>query len=264
MKRTTADNSVLSKDIKYALERDELLLHYQPIIDLQNHCVSGTEALLRWQHPRLGLIGPIEFIPLAEQQNLMMPISDWVMRQACAQCRTWQEKCAAPLTMSVNISAPLFDDPTFTETVTHNIKDTGIDPNCLILEITESTVMNNPDQALKTLADLHELGVNLALDDFGTGYSSLSYLKNFPVDTIKIDRSFMHELATDPANLTIIKSILMLANGLNMRAVVAEGVETEQQKQILADNGVRYFQGFYFSKPLSADDCEGFIQDYHA
>lgn len=249
---------MLSNDLHQAINKDEFILHYQPVIDGQNNQVIAVEALIRWQHPKLGLIGPGHFIHIAEKQGLILLISEWVIKQACSQLKTWQDTINADLMMSVNISAHLFEDPRLTDKIKSLIDECQIKPESLRLEITESTIMHHPDAAIKTLNDLHDLQLSLAVDDFGTGYSSLSYLKNFPVDTIKVDRSFVHDLETDHVNITIIKSILMLAEGLNMQAVI-EGVETEAQKRILIENGVRYFQGYYFSKPLTVTDCETYI-----
>lgn len=252
---------MLSNDLHRALKEDEFVLHYQPIVDCLSGTVTGVEALIRWQHPTLGLLGPNEFVHIAEKQGLIMQVSDWVMLHACQQCELWHQSLNQDLKISINISAQLFEDPTFIDKINFVIDRTHIPPESISLEITESTIMHDPESAIKTLKKLSQFGINLAVDDFGTGYSSLSYLKNFPVNRLKVDRAFVKDLESDPVNITIIKSILMLAEGLDMQVVI-EGVETQVQLDILKGIGAQTIQGYLFSRPLNMEACEKFIQEF--
>jgi diguanylate cyclase (GGDEF)-like protein/PAS domain S-box-containing protein len=246
----------IENDLRRAVERQELRLHYQPIISLRDFSLSGFEALLRWQHPRQGNIPPSEFIPIAEDTGLIVPISQWVLHTACQQMMYWcnQYPEAAALTISVNLSSKHFTAHLVNDIHTA-LADTHLPPERLKLEITESVLMENAETAVATLQELKELGVQLAIDDFGTGYSSLSYLHRFPIDTLKIDRSFVNRLDTDPEQLAIVRNIMSLAWNLGID-VVAEGVERSKQLTQLRSLQCELAQGFYFSKPISAEQAE--------
>ena len=240
--------------LRGAVERDELVLHYQPQIDLTRGEIVGVEALVRWQHPERGLLGPMEFIPLAEENGLIVPIGEWVLRTACAQARAWQEAGLRPIRVAVNLSVRQFYQKNLVETVARILEQTGLDSRYLELEITESCLMQNTRTTVALLAELNRLGMRISIDDFGTGYSSLSYLKRFPVDTLKIDRSFICDIGTDHDDDAIVKAIIALAQSLELR-VVAEGVETPEQLHFLRTHGCNEIQGYLISRPLPADEA---------
>ena len=240
--------------LRRALERGEFVLHYQPQIDLTRGEIVGVEALVRWQHPERGLLGPMEFIPLAEENGLIVPIGEWVLRTACAQARAWQEAGLRPIRVAVNLSVRQFYQKNLVETVARILEQTGLDSRYLELEITESCLMQNTQTTVALLAELNRLGMRISIDDFGTGYSSLSYLKRFPVDTLKIDRSFVCDIGTDPDDDAIVKAIIALAQSLELR-VVAEGVETPEQLHFLRTHGCNEIQGYLISRPLPADEA---------
>ncbi len=239
----------LDTDLRRALDRDELRLHYQPIVDLAGGQVVGAEALLRWAHPRLGTIPPDRFIPLAEESGLILPIGRWVIETAVAQALAWDGR--APLRMSVNLSARQFGTADLAEVVASILGATGLPPERLELELTESTLMDRADSSVETLRSLRALGVRLALDDFGTGYSSLAYLQRLPLDTIKVDRSFVAEVVGDPTARSIVGAVVSLAHGLGIE-VVAEGIETAEQLEVLRALGCDRGQGFLFARPVPA------------
>jgi diguanylate cyclase (GGDEF)-like protein len=245
VKRLTLENQ-----LRGAIERDELVLHYQPIVNLASGQVDGAEALLRWNHPVLGLVPPLEFIPLAEESGLIIPIGRWVLRSACTQARAWQDAGLPPLRLSVNLSARQFQKD-LVDTVATVLRETGLEPQRLDLELNESVVMQNPEMAVATLDALDRMGVRLSIDDFGTGYSSLSYLKRFPIDTLKIDRTFVRDVPDDSGDMKIIAAIITLAHGLDIR-VVAEGVESAAQLSFMHELHCDAMQGYLFSKPLPA------------
>ncbi len=236
-----------------ALERDELLLHYQPIIDLERSSPIGVEALLRWRHPEQGLIPPLEFIPLAEETGLIVPIGNWVLQQGCEDLTAWN--AARPnddrLTLSVNVSGRQLSHPDFIIQLTQILSKNDVNPQNIVLEITESTLVDDSDDLRRLLDEISALGVRLALDDFGTGYSSLAHLKNLPVDLVKIDGAFTRGLGSDTGDAALVSAIINMANALGISAV-AEGVETEQQLQMLRELGCRYAQGYHFAKPAAA------------
>jgi diguanylate cyclase (GGDEF)-like protein len=253
MNATALQRLALESSLRKALAQDELVLHYQPILDVASRRVHGVEALLRWRHSELGLVPPAEFIPLAEVTGLILPMGSWVLRTACAQARAWQDRHPG-LTVAVNLSARQFQEPSLVAQVTDALADTGLEPRCLQLEITESSAMQNAQSAIQTLRELKALGVGLSIDDFGTGYSSLSYLKRFPIDTLKIDQSFIRDIGSDPDDAAIASAIIALAHVLKLK-VVAEGVETAGQLEFLTAHGCDRTQGYLFSRPLSADLC---------
>jgi diguanylate cyclase (GGDEF)-like protein len=236
-----------------ALERCELLLHYQPVVELHGGTTVGVEALIRWDHPDQGLVAPGRFIPVAEESGLIIPIGAWVLEEACHQLRHWQRGAGVGGSVEVNLSARQIDDPGIVATVEEILVRTGLAPEHLTLEITESALMRDAAAALVVLRSLKELGVLLAIDDFGTGYSSLSYLQRFPLDILKVDRMFVHELEADSGGREIVAAVVGLAHALGLE-VVAEGVETEPQLEILRSLECDFAQGFLFSRPVPAAD----------
>jgi diguanylate cyclase (GGDEF)-like protein len=241
----------IETELRRALERQELELHYQPMIDLSTGLTSGAEALLRWHHPTRGLISPAEFIPIAEDCRLILPIGEWVLGEACRQAQRW---AAAGLwfgTMAVNVSAVQFREHKFAERVFAILGEAGMDPKQLELELTESVLMTGVESTSSTLQTLRGKGVQVALDDFGTGYSSLSYLQRFPVDCLKIDQSFIRQISTVGAQSTLVTAIINMAHTLELR-VVAEGVETKEELQFITERGCDEGQGYYFSRPLTS------------
>jgi len=250
----------LESDLRRALEKDELCVYYQPIVSLASGELHGFEALVRWQHPERGIVAPDDFVPLAEETGLILPIGLRVLRDACNQLRKWQQYSLShrDLIMSVNLSGKQLMQPDLIERIEEVLHESQINPWHLKLEITETVVMENPELAAVTLAKLRSLGVRLSIDDFGTGYSSLSYLNRFPVDTLKIDRSFVTSMNAADENLQIVKTIITLAGNLGMQ-VVAEGVETEEQWEQLRSLKCQYGQGFLFSKPLEVTDADLFV-----
>jgi diguanylate cyclase (GGDEF)-like protein len=244
----------LENDLRRAAERQELLVHYQPIVSLETNRLAGFEALARWRHPRRGFVSPADFISIAEETGLIVELGQWVLRESCCQMRAWQLENPRhkTLTISVNLSGKQFTQPNLIEQIRETLEETGLDPRCLKLEITESVVMENAEIAKSMLMQLRALGVKLSIDDFGTGYSSLSYLHRFPVNTLKIDRSFISSMSVGDENMEIVRTILTLANNLGMD-VVAEGVETGKQLAQLKEMRCEYGQGYLFSKPLSVE-----------
>ncbi|HUQ29058.1 MAG TPA: EAL domain-containing protein [Usitatibacter sp.] len=247
----------LETDLRHALERHEFELHYQPRVSLISGRISGLEALLRWHHPRHGLIMPGEFIPILEDSGIIVAVGEWVLRTACEQARRWQRQGLAR-TIAVNLSARQFHQRDLDQVIARIIEETGIDPTLLELELTESVLMREPEEAANTLRNLEAMGVRLAIDDFGTGYSSLAYLKRFPIESLKIDRSFIRDVTGNPEDAAITHAIIQLAHSLGLR-VVAEGVETSAQLTYLRDNGCDEVQGFLFSAPLNAKAAQALI-----
>jgi diguanylate cyclase (GGDEF)-like protein/PAS domain S-box-containing protein len=242
----------LKGDLERALERGEFALLYQPIIHLKSGQVTGVEALLRWHHPRRGVVGPTEFIPVAEETGLIIPLGRWVLNEACRQATAWDLETPAPLRMSVNVSGRQIHQPGFADEVAHILAATGLDPARLTLELTESVLMQDVEVTTATLGELKRLGVRLAIDDFGTGYSSLSYLRRFPIDELKIDRSFVATVNVGPDQSALVRSILKLGDTLHLETV-AEGIEEADQLAELQGLGADLGQGFYFAKPLSSE-----------
>jgi len=245
---------LLESRLKQALARSELALHYQPKLDIRSGRLMGWEALLRWQSPELGEVGPAEFIPVAEQSGLILPIGEWVLREACRQMRAWQDLGLAAGSMAVNLSMRQFRQKDLTGAISAALSDAGLAPGDLELEITESSIMDDLASAATVLAELEQLGIRIAVDDFGTGYSSLSYLKTFSIQCLKIDRSFIRDIPGDENDTAIVRTIIALANNLGL-IVVAEGVETDAQRAYLLANHCDQAQGYLFSRPLPAEDC---------
>jgi EAL domain-containing protein (putative c-di-GMP-specific phosphodiesterase class I) len=233
------------------VERDELRLEYQPIVDLATRSVSGLETLLRWQHPTRGLISPLDFIPLAEQSGLIIPIGRWVMLHACAHARHWSRTLPEqkPVTVTVNLSARQLGDENLLDDVANAVRVAGLRQDQLVLELTESTLLANSEETVQILTSLKAMGVRLAIDDFGTGYSSLSYLHRFPIDVLKIDKSFVDSIADGPGTGALAGAVIALGESLGLRTV-AEGIETEAQHTALARMGCKFGQGYLFSPPL--------------
>ncbi|HUF80785.1 MAG TPA: EAL domain-containing protein, partial [Burkholderiales bacterium] len=258
MNTGTAERLALESKLRHALERGELSVHYQPKLDIRTQQVAGAEALLRWTHPELGAISPADFIPLAEETGLIVPIGAWVLREATAQARRWQESGMPGVRVAVNLSARQFRDPALGQHVARALAEAGLDPRLLELEITESMVMQEPEKATALLKELKAMGLYLSIDDFGTGYSSLAYLKRFPIDSLKIDRSFIKGIPADTDDLAITQAVIAMAHGLRLRTV-AEGVETEEQLDWLKRFGCEEIQGYLFSKPLPAEEAGRFL-----
>jgi len=246
---------VLESNLRPGLERREFFVQYQPQVSSVDFHLVGMEALVRWQHPNLGLLYPTEFIHLAEDSGLIIPLGDWVFRSACLQNKAWQDAALVPMRLAVNFSARQFQQPSFISRVEEILKETNLDPTWLELEITESSIMKDPDKAIERLLELKMMGIKVAIDDFGTGYSSLNYLKRFPIDTLKIDRSFVSDLCKDPHDTAIVRAIITLGHALDL-TVIAEGVETREQLESLKELECDVVQGFLFSKALSSEDFE--------
>ena len=242
----------VESELRRALEQDELRLYYQPKVRAHNGRGTGAEVLVRWAHPERGLVSPVEFIPIAEETGLIVPLGEWVLRAACAQTKAWLDAGLRVPRITVNVSGKQFHAPQMTETVVSALKASGLAPQYLGIELTESAVMGNAERHIRTLHELKALGVTLSIDDFGTGYSSLSYLKRFPLDELKIDRSFVSGVDTDPDNAAIVIAIIAMAHCLGL-SVVAEGVETEAQHAFLKSKACDECQGFLFAKPMPAE-----------
>lgn len=249
----------LEGNLRGALDRDEFLLHYQPKIDLKTGEISGVEALLRWKHPERGLIQPLQFVPIAEESGLIVPIGQWVLLEACRQARAWLDAGLPPVRVAVNVSALEFMAKDFVSGVRAALISTGVAPQTLELELTETVLMLDAEAAVRSLHALKAIGVQLAVDDFGTGYSSFSYLRRFPLDALKVDRSFVNEISPNSANATILSAMINIGKSLNHR-VVAEGVETRDQLHFLQKEGCSEGQGFFFCHPVIADKFAEFLQ----
>ena len=256
LNRAAVERMDLERDLRVAVERGELQLHYQPLIDVSTHSMYGVEALLRWRSARRGLVPPSVFIPVAEQSGLIGRIGEWVLREACRQTRAWQQAGVGSFVVSVNVSGMQFKDRGFVTTVQSALSSSGLDPRLLVIEATETIVLENRESTLEMLRALRQLGVSVALDDFGTGYSSLAYLKRFPLDTLKIDRSFVSEVDAHADDVAIVRAIVALATTLGFD-VVAEGVETKAQADRLLALGCTRMQGYLFSRPVPADEIAG-------
>lgn len=258
LKRLALENS-----LRRALERLEFEVYYQPRVDVGTGRIVGAEALVRWRHPELGLISPAEFIPLAEDTGLIVLIGEWVLRVACARCTAWRDAGLAPMSVAVNLSARQFQQPYLSAMVIGILQETGLGPHQLELELTESSIMQNAESAVRALGELKKAGVKIAIDDFGTGYSSLGYLKRLPIDMLKVDKSFVRDMTTDPDDATLVTAIIKLAHNLRLK-VVAEGVETEEQLRFLRRLGCDEWQGYLCSEPLPAEAFEELLRGERA
>jgi diguanylate cyclase (GGDEF)-like protein len=248
LKRLTLENK-----LRRAIERNEFIVYYQPKVDINTWQIVGAEALVRWKDPELGLVSPAEFIPLAEETGLIVPIGNWVSKTACAQIKQWHSEGFDCLGISVNLCARQFQEQDLVSTVIEILEQSELEPKYLELEITESSIMTNADFAVKVLTELKQMGIRVSVDDFGTGFSSLGYLKRLPIDILKIDQSFVRDVSTDPDDAALVMAIITLAHNLRLK-VIAEGVETEEQLRILRLLRCDEIQGYLFSKPLPADE----------
>ncbi|MFQ5949715.1 MAG: putative bifunctional diguanylate cyclase/phosphodiesterase, partial [Nitrospiria bacterium] len=253
MTAIASDRTTLEWDLRGALERKELALNYQPIIDLQTGRMIGTEALLRWNHPHRGILPPEKFIPLAEESELIVQIGEWVLLTACKQLKEWRDRYALNIHMSVNMSSRQFNYETFPKILAKSLEESGLLPALLTLEITESLMMDGGKGVVGKLGAIKKMGIRLSIDDFGTGYSSLSYLSRFPIDFLKIDKSFIHNVAIDPNNMNLIEAIITMAHSMKLK-VIAEGIETHKELAFLRDHGCDAAQGDYYSKPILAGE----------
>ena len=258
MQPAANERFLMESQLRQAIERNELELHYQPKVRLENGRIVGVEALVRWRHPECGLVPPMRFIPLAEETGLIVPMGEWITREACEQVRRWQDDHIKDVSIAINLSSRQFLQPDIVASVRAAVEATGIDPGCLEFELTESLAMGNPEKSAAIMEDFKALGVSLSVDDFGTGYSNLSHLLRFPVDKIKIDQSFIRTMMENMEAQAIVKAIISMGRTLKL-TVVAEGVETEEEFSLLAQNRCHEIQGYYFSKPLPAEQCSQFI-----
>jgi EAL domain-containing protein (putative c-di-GMP-specific phosphodiesterase class I) len=254
------ERMMLENSMRRALEREEFFLVYQPQVDARTGQITGMEALLRWQHPDLGLLAPDKFIYLAEENNFIIPLGEWVLRTACRQNKAWQNQGLPTVRVAVNLSAKQFGQYHLDQVIASTLLDTGLAPEYLELEITESTIMKDAEQNTVILQKLREMGITLAIDDFGTGYSSLSYLKKFPLNRLKIDRAFVRDITTNPDDAAIAEIIIDIARALKLN-VIAEGVETRAQMQFLSFNNCVEMQGYLFSRPVRAEEFAVQLKD---
>jgi predicted signal transduction protein with EAL and GGDEF domain len=254
MTTTALQRLTLENDLRRALERSEFEVHYQPIVDAYTGTVVGAEALLRWRHPELGLLLPSEFIPIAEENGLIVPMGEWILQEACSQNRAWQDAGLPRIRVGVNLSSRQLKRR-LSDTISRALQSSGLEPRYLSLELTESVLVNHHKEGTEALHALRAMGLHLAVDDFGTGYSSFSYLKHFPLDTLKIDRSFIREIATHPDDAAITTAIIAMGHALGLR-VIAEGVETEAHLSLLQKQGCDEIQGYLVGRPVPAERFE--------
>lgn len=250
----------LETNLRRALTEQEFLVYYQPKICLQTSRIVGAEALVRWQMPGMGLIPPTEFIPISEEIGLILPLGRWVLEQVCKQTSAWRAELAPDIVVSVNISPKQFQDPSLSKFIEQTLQETKLPPSALQLEITEGLLMGELDLLLPVFEAIKNLGVSISLDDFGTGFSSLSYLQRFPIDNLKIDRSFIHKIPANQDSVVLTHAIIAMAKALGM-SVTAEGVENAEQMLFLTDSGCQEMQGFYFSQPLPVEQFEKLLQN---
>ena len=251
----------IEDDMRAGLERGEFVLHYQPKLHLGSNRITGMEALVRWNHPEQGFMSPAEFIPVAERSKLIVPLGEWVLREACTRNKAWTDAGHAPIKVAVNLSSVQFRETELAAVISGVLKDTGLDPTQLELEITESLAMRNPEATIEVCTEIHGLGVSLSIDDFGTGYSSLSYLKDFPVQRIKIDKAFIDDINHDDNTGAIARAVTTLGHSFGME-ITAEGVETEEQLIFLRSLGCDEIQGYYFSRPLPEEEFGEFLKNF--
>jgi predicted signal transduction protein with EAL and GGDEF domain len=261
LKSHTVEKLALESHLRHAVERSEFEVFYQAKVSIQTGEIRGVEALLRWHNPTLGHVSPAQFIPLTEETGMIITIGRWVIRQACEQIRNWNGQALPPVCISVNLSPRQFSDPELVPFIKRTLVETGIEPARLELEITESMVMHNAERSLKKLNEIKALGIRIAIDDFGTGYSSLSQLKRFPVDTLKVDRSFIRELETEEEDRAITQAIITMGKTLGL-TIVAEGVETAEQQSFLSKHACDEIQGYYFSKPIPCAEFERLLRTH--
>jgi EAL domain-containing protein (putative c-di-GMP-specific phosphodiesterase class I) len=260
MNTDAASRFMLENNLRQALERKEFVLYYQPIVELSTGRIAGVEALVRWMHPRLGLLSPLEFIPMAEETGLIIPIGEWILENVCMQGKKWNEAGFSPFRMTVNLSMRQISHDAVMKLVLNALEKSYLDPIHLELELTESIVMQNVEQTIATLYELKSAGIQISLDDFGMGFSSLSYLKNLPLNSLKLDRSFVSGLANESKNGSISKAIIDLAHSLSLK-VIAEGVETCDQLELLRSWSCDEVQGYLFSRPNSVEEITLLMTD---
>ena len=254
LRDTALSRMALENELRRALERGEFELHYQPKVDMVTGRMIGMEALLRWNHPDLGLVPPLDFIPLAEETGLIIPIGEWVLKTACAQTKMWHDQ-GFDLNIAVNLSPRQFQQTDLVGTINEIVRASGCDPGCLNLEVTESSIMNNAESAVTTLRELRSTGIKISIDDFGTGYSSLGVLKDLPIDVLKIDKTFVNDVTSKPDDAALVTAVITLAHNLRLK-VVAEGVETDEQLKFLRQLHCDEWQGYLYSKPLAVGAFE--------
>jgi diguanylate cyclase (GGDEF)-like protein len=253
MNVSAVERQSIEEGLRNALEHRQFVLHYQPVVNIKTRAVVGAEALIRWAHPTRGLVYPIKFISVAEETGLILPIGAWVMREACRQAQSWKDAGLSTGSMAINVSAIQFRDEKFLEDLFSVLRETGLDPHSLELEVTESVLMRNAEVAASTLKAVRDIGIRVSVDDFGTGYSSLSYLRKFPLDSLKIDQSFLRKIHVAPDDSIIVSAIISMGRAIGLR-VIAEGVETVEELAFLEANDCDEAQGFYFSRPVPAEE----------
>jgi|GEM_PF-784594 len=256
------EKHTLALDLRHALERNQLILHYQPIMNMPDSEISSMEVLLRWNHPKQGMVSPDKFIGLAEETGLIIPIGEWILETVCMQINHWLKQGYIVPKVAINLSGRQFRDKELVKNIAHIIDKNGVSAEYISLEITESMLINDIEKTVETLTRMNEMGIQISIDDFGTGYSSLSYLKRFPIQTLKIDRSFVRDIVTDKNDLTIVTAIIAMAHSLEMK-VIAEGIETKDQLKFLIEKECNYYQGYYFSKPVEAEKIENLFKKPH-
>jgi EAL domain-containing protein (putative c-di-GMP-specific phosphodiesterase class I) len=259
MNARTRELLLLETSLRQALAREQFVLHYQPQFDLATGRLTGVEALVRWNHPEMGMVPPAEFIPMAEETGLIVPVGEWILRTACAQARAWQSAGFPPLRMAVNISPRQFRHPRLAERIRSILAETALDAGLLELELTESMIMHDVEEAIRTMHELTTLGIALVIDDFGTGYSSLHYLRSFPIRKLKIDREFVRDVTTNANDAAIASAVIALARTMSLE-VVAEGIETREQLAFLREKECQAGQGYLFSRPLPAAELSGILR----
>lgn len=261
MNHASMERLLIDSSLRQALRRHEFVVHYQPQVELATGRLTGMEALLRWQHPEMGLVSPARFIPIAEETGQIVDIGRWVLRQACAQTKAWSELGHTQLRVAVNVSARQLSQSDFAADVTRILQETALSPSQLELELTESLIMNRTEQVVQVMRKLRSIGVTFSIDDFGTGYSSLSQLKRFPIDKLKIDQAFTRDIGSDEGSTAITRAVIALGQSMRLQ-VVAEGVETPEQHAFLAAHGCHGMQGYLFSKPLPAQEFLAFLEQH--
>ncbi len=259
MNARAVERQFIEGGLRRALELQEFVLHCQPKINLHNGAIVGVEALIRWQHPQRGLLSPVQFVPIAEDCGLILPIGRWVLREACRQARAWQDAGLPPITVAINTSAPEFRADDFLDNLRATLEASRLEPRFLELELTESALMRDAEATGSVLHALADLGIKLAVDDFGTGYSSLSYLRQFPIDTLKIDQSFVSRMAHNPDDAAVFGAVIRMAKSLRLR-VIAEGVETAEQAAFLQTQHCDEGQGYLFGRPVAAEALASLLQ----
>jgi EAL domain-containing protein (putative c-di-GMP-specific phosphodiesterase class I) len=258
MKSKAHQSLILEKELRQALERDQLVVYYQPKVSVRSGKIKGMEALVRWKHPEKGLVPPFDFIPIAEETGLIVPIGRWILKEACNQTIQWQKKGFTDLVVSVNVSAKQFHHHGYVDEVQNALENSGISSRFVDLEVTESCTMNNVESAIRILDTFRKMGIRISMDDFGTGYSSLSFLDQLPLDTLKVDRAFIKDINRQGKNGELARMIITMARSLRLR-VVAEGIETSDHLEFLKTNGCDEYQGYYFSPPVPASDFEALL-----